>query len=87
MLEEMRRQNQLAEEYSKEVISKLHALQLKAGRLGNDSGEMSQIGELMRKFKASEISDKDALESAEQIIYRKEAAIDLSGNNPNTGGH
>jgi hypothetical protein len=81
-LERKIEQEQPAREYRAEVILKLQFLQQEVYRLGNDSGETSQIGELIEKFKKDEISDKKALEEAWKIIYGKEAGIDA-----NSGGH
>jgi Asp-tRNA(Asn)/Glu-tRNA(Gln) amidotransferase B subunit len=83
----IKEQEALAKKYSAEVISRLEFLKQEAYRLGNDSGEVSEIGELIEKLKKGEISEKKAQEGASRILHRKEAAIDTQGKNPNMGGH
>jgi hypothetical protein len=75
-------QRRLALEDFKQTVSLLEFLKQEANRLGNDSGEVSKIEEIIEQFKADKIPKKEALEKANGILYSKEAGIDAT-----SGGH
>jgi hypothetical protein len=86
-LEAHREQERLTKQDFEETIVQLELLKQKAYRLGNDSGETSQIIELINKFRKGEILKEAVLKEVTEIIYRKEGAIDTTGTHPNMGGH
>ena len=57
----------------KKVLWELLHTQQETYRLGNDSGETSQIGELIKKFKNGEMSGEKAMEEAERLMHAKGA--------------
>jgi hypothetical protein len=71
-------QKRLAKKDLEETISELGLLQQEAYRLGNNGGEVSEIGELLKKFKNNEIPKKEALEKAHVIVYKKVAGVDAT---------
>ena len=78
-LETHREQERLSKEHT---IFQLSEIKQTAATLGNDSGEISKIEELLTQFKEEKISGEIALEEAQKIIHNKEAGIDAR-----SGGH
>ena len=83
-LETHREQERLAREYN---ILDFRSRLDQAKIMGNNSGELLQIEELIKQFEDGKISKETTSSEIHKIIYPKEGAIDQSGTNPNMGGH